>query len=599
MSLFSAGDAASPLLHPYQLDAVSRLGEILARRRGAILADDVGLGKSYIAAALGVMAERCGVNTTVLVPSNLLPQWRRLAGEFAWSPRIDTHDRLRSIATVPAEEDELVIVDEAHRFRNPATKRYRSLASFAVGRVPLLITATPLCNRAMDIESLITLFAGDDAFRDIGVDSIEEAFMNDDGEAARRVIGACMLRRTASQLQIALPGLGRKIVRYSIASQARGVERWLRSLELKVFDDAVALEALRKIYYRRFVSSPAALVESLTRLRKYLVRALDSSLRGIALKPREFQRLFAAGDEEHAFQDVMFAELWGLSSGPVDSDSLRRDIAAIDAFKTRLAEMPDEKLALLGQLVRTATTPVIIFTVAIASALAIHASLPRALRRGVVSSRTSRDERNLLVSPEIVIERFRSGLIDVLVTTDLASEGLNLQVAATVIHYDLPWTPVRIDQRNGRARRVASRVDTVASIYLIPDAAVDRRMRQIVLAKERLRRSFLGEVVAGDDAVSPLSLERALARELRPSRLSLSSPQAKLLRRLRGEQASTIDALDLLTRRFRRGTEALLAAIAEEALPSVVFASVMPVLRRECQRADWNIGEPLTSVVEE
>ena len=53
-----------------------------------------------------------------------------------------------------------------------------------------------------------------------------------------------------------------------------------------------------------------------------------------------------------------------------------------------------------------------------------------------------------------VLHAFRAGRIDVVVSTDLAAEGLNLQRAGMVVHYDLPWNPVKLGPRNGRAHRI-------------------------------------------------------------------------------------------------------------------------------------------------
>ena len=60
------------------------------------------------------------------------------------------------------------------------------------------------------------------------------------------------------------------------------------------------------------------------------------------------------------------------------------------------------------------------------------------------------------------------GGLDVLVATDVASEGLDLQAAGVVVHYDLPWSPVRLDQRNGRIHRIGQKREQVRAIYFVP-----------------------------------------------------------------------------------------------------------------------------------
>src|SRR5207237_8119718 len=89
------------------------------------------------------------------------------------------------------------------------------------------------------------------------------------------------------------------------------------------------------------------------------------------------------------------------------------------------------------------------------------------------------------------IGAFRRGRIGTLVCTDLAAEGLNLQRAGVVVHYDIPWNPVKLDQRNGRAWRIGQKRTCVQAIYFLPE---NRRTRIIetVTAKNRARRRLLG-----------------------------------------------------------------------------------------------------------
>src|SRR5690606_2276946 len=88
---------------------------------------------------------------------------------------------------------------EAHAFRNPATRRYQTLARVAFGARVLLITATPVNNSLRDFENLVRLFAGDDAFSDIGVPSLHhavDAAREGSARELRRIAQHVMVRRT-------------------------------------------------------------------------------------------------------------------------------------------------------------------------------------------------------------------------------------------------------------------------------------------------------------------------------------------------------------------------------------------------------------------
>src|SRR4029079_6578596 len=135
--------------------------------------------------------------------------------------------------------------------------------------------------------------------------------------------------------------------------------------------------------------------------------------------------------------------------------------------------------------------PVLIFTSSVATARDLYAALKTENRCGIATSR-ERDDAS------VAYERFRSGQLDVLVATDMASEGLNLQRAGVVIHYDLPWNPVKLDQRNGRAYRIGQTRASVRAIYFVPRTD-HTRVVGVIASKNRERRRTLRPVepVAG------------------------------------------------------------------------------------------------------
>src|SRR5205814_334871 len=84
---------------------------------------------------------------------------------------------------------------------------------------------------------------------------------------------------------------------------------------------------------------------------------------------------------------------------------------------------------------------------------------------------------------------------DVLITTDLLSEGLNLQDATRVVHYDVPWTPARLAQRVGRVDRLGSPHARVETVTFLPPEELER-----ALALERRLATKLGAQTAGGAA---------------------------------------------------------------------------------------------------
>src|SRR5204862_5223995 len=184
-------------LAPHQVPAAERLNAIIARHGGALLADEVGLGKSYVALAVALARQEPFV---LVVPAVLVPQWRALLDRFGVQETpIITHERLSvSARQVGAQHAAplhphtgIVVIDEAHRFRNPDTNRYRALARLVVGSRVLLVTATPIHNCVADLLHVLRLFLRDHALAALGVPSLRNAARR---EADRSLAQAAVAR---------------------------------------------------------------------------------------------------------------------------------------------------------------------------------------------------------------------------------------------------------------------------------------------------------------------------------------------------------------------------------------------------------------------
>ena len=519
-------------LASHQQDAAARALALIEHRGGVLLADEVGLGKSFVAAAVARTLQERGFEIECIVPASLVAQWKSTLREFGVDARMLTHDGIVSDPFVAdPERRRLLVVDEAHVFRNPHTQRYAALARRTLAAALLLVTATPICNSADDLGALIALLAADDALRDAGVGSIEEAFRRRDAAELAVIVGELVIRRDRDVLPDALRfgDLERRVVRHPVIDA-----RIIDDLQFPLFSDAALL---RRTLWRRAESSPAALRESLTRQLRFYERALDALQRGRALTKRDYRRAFA-GDDRDALQQVLFWEVFTPPQAPaIDAPAIEEEMRRIEA----LHAMPfdDAKRDLLRRVLDA--TPTLVFTSAIATARDLH----EAFGGGLVTSQTR----------AAALHAFTRGKIDLLIATDLASEGLNLQRAGVVVHYDIPWNPVRLDQRNGRAHRIGQQRPSVRAIYFLPDrTSTPTHIVETVAAKNRVRRKLMsGATVAGE----PTAL---------PAHIAKDSPQAALIRR------GIDDAR--LARRYRAGIERLMAEMSGEALDDVKLAAL-------------------------
>lgn len=150
----------------YQLDAISQALAIIEQNNGVIIADVVGLGKTVIACAVAFEMKKRGI---VIAPPGIVGDkgktsgWKRYLEDFhltslGWDAY--SSGDLESVMNVvsKAKDIEVVIIDEAHRFRNQDTQDYEYLKNICRGKIVILLTATPFNNRPADIFSLLKLF---------------------------------------------------------------------------------------------------------------------------------------------------------------------------------------------------------------------------------------------------------------------------------------------------------------------------------------------------------------------------------------------------------------------------------------------------------
>ncbi len=569
---------ARPLfdLAAFQHEAVERAATALAAWRGVVIADAVGLGKTYVALALIERAVRAGRRAAVIGPAALRNEWTRplrrlrdacgcasigLGGEdgggapatggglVAWL----THARLSRGSHRPERllPLDLVVVDEAHAFRSERTRRYHALAELCRDARVVLLTATPVNNAPGDLRALLRLFAADGAFRDAGVPSLAEAFAAGAGGDVgpvpiARVLERVMIRRTRPFVRerhggVLLPD-GRRLafprrappvaVRYTLDDALPGfAAEAVARIEALAFaplrlgaygDDAAegagAADLLRVHLLKRLESSAAAFEATLRHQIRFLEAFLDALHRGRLLAPREHAGLHA-GDRDAvqlSLDTLVLRRLPPrLEVERLDGDA-GADLHALRGLARALAGAPpgtDPKLAALRTLLDgpLAGEKVLVFTEFRDTARHLWRALAERGHVALIDGGGAFLGRSPAGRRE-VIARFAPRAngrpeppprerVDLLIATDVLSEGLNLQDARRVVSYDLPWNPVRLIQRIGRIDRLGSSHETVYTYHFLPEHGLEHALRLL----ERLRRKIvaIGRTVGGED--SPLA----------------------------------------------------------------------------------------------
>ena len=143
----------------YQIDAIKAALGIIKRHNGVIVADVVGLGKSVIASSI---AANMGLPVIVITPPHLKNQWEDYAQTFGflYHAHIFTSGKIQEAVEKFANTNQqyLVIIDEAHRYRNDNNIDYARLEELCTNNKVVLLTATPYNNKPKDIYNLVKLF---------------------------------------------------------------------------------------------------------------------------------------------------------------------------------------------------------------------------------------------------------------------------------------------------------------------------------------------------------------------------------------------------------------------------------------------------------
>ena len=468
-------------LHPHQRDGVRRVLTLLERHGGALLADDVGTGKTYI--ACGVM--RAFSSTVVLAPARLRDMWGAAARAAGVTCRFASLEALsRGHTEAPAD---LVVVDEAHHLRTPGTRRFRQAAATCANARVLLLSATPVQNRVRDLRAILSLFVGHRAW------SLPE-----------QELAGFVVRRDGASPETPTPRLPRVADPRWIAG-GRDVDCLDRLLALprpvppRDGDDGGIL--LTYSLARQWSSSRAALT---TALRRRLAKGLamqDSLERGVNPSRAELAAWsYAEGVQQLAFPELLAAP------DPASSALLDAVGAHLDGIRDFLAWLrasddpdhsravairalcdshPDERIVAFSEFTETVASMYRLLAPGGRVAMLTHAG--GRVAGGAISRRELLD-RFAPGASQRIAARDR---VDLLLTTDVLSEGVNLQDASVVVHLDLAWNPARMRQRVGRLRRIGAARDSVSVYAMSPPApaerllALERRLAEKTLAAAR------------------------------------------------------------------------------------------------------------------
>ena len=590
-------------LTSFQKHGVARSLRLIRETGGAIVADEVGLGKTFIAGEVLQIYRERRQRALLICPAALRDTtWKKFLTRFQLfveclsfeelAADIQLRDARRPNANQeklqrPLDEYQLVVVDEAHNYRNPdAPTRAAALRRLLFGRRRdvLLLTATPVNNSLWDLYHLMRFFVRQDAhFADRGILSIRERFnkaMREDPSSLSPdvlfpIIDATTVKRTRQFVRkyysgdripgpdgvpvpIVFPRPRALSVRYRLEARQPGFFDRLEvaldpesagAIEFARYrPDAYRLNGgqgdedararamvglLRSGLLKRFESSGFAFWRTASKMLDEHTAFLDALDAGYVVTT-DFMRELSADDDaifevvlagtEHRIEATHFDENRLRVAVERDRDLLKELAGAAGAIRRdqdpKLEALARELASIAAQAEREASDSidesqrrkVLVFsffedTVRWIRDFLLDATEQRpelaAYRGRMVAVSGSGDLAELTrqqavqgfapVSMEAPVGH-DADLYDILITTDVLAEGVNLQQCRHIINYDMPWNPMRLVQRHGRIDRIGSPHDAVFMRTIFPVDRLDRllNLEQRILDKLAMAAASVG-----------------------------------------------------------------------------------------------------------
>ena len=616
--MLESPESAAIELTEFQEDGYRNAKRIVERYGGVLIADSVGLGKTFLGLRfLDDYAYKLRQKALVVCPAQLRDSlWRPILDKYRIFTVMRSQEEVSQSDFPYAEfgDCDWVLVDESHNFRNTSANRYDNLMRVLTSGKPkklILMTATPVNNSMFDLYNQVRFITRDrdDAFGEAGIPSLWGYFLRADvqGSDLYDLLEEISVRRTRQYIKLNYPNAtinGKLIkfperelhtVRYKLETTYAGlyeecakvVERLnLTPYMLEGFrrlnPDPVAMARqaslaalMQMLYLKRLESSLTSLRISLERQYNFQERFLQLLRQGKLLNSANYRRIFVWASADDSGEDEPDVEQFIAALPEVDAkaynlEAIARGVQAdMDAISGVLQKMQRQfgddvgaKDAKLHELKTRLTgelkgKKVVVFTYFKDTARYLYHELGGRDARGqrkpsgeeflrdlgherlrIVDSIVRPKERHDIIKRFAPISNDAAEIkgtdeeLDLLISTDVLSEGQNLQDADTVINYDLHWNPVRMIQRAGRIDRIGSPHDVVRLYNFFPED----RLEDLLNIMRRLR----GKI---DDIRRTVGLD---VKVLDPSEL-VTPKDFNALRDIADEKGGVIDELEAMS----------------------------------------------------
>ena len=443
----------------YQIETARKVLRQLGGR--ALLADEVGLGKTIEAGLICAeyLARGMVSSLLILTPASLVSQWQQELSEKFGITAVTTDDRnpqqsleafwtenpriiaslntaksAKHFAAVTGRTWDLVVVDEAHHLKNRATLNWK-LVNALNKRFMLMLTATPVQNSLVELFNLLTLLKPgllqtEALFKKEYVDS-KNGRVPKNPDKLRSLMREVMVRNTRALVDVKLP---KRFATTITVEPSAGEQQLYQDLNDYLRSNETLDKLSRTNLLMRAGSSPRALAESL----KHLTQRIPSE-----------------------------------------------ELKALAKRATQVKQV--EKAKALVEMLKKSRQKTLVFSTHKATSAYLAktleaADIPFAEFQGGMS----------LKEKDGAIAAFRD-TVSVLLASETGGEGRNIQFANVIVNYDLPWNPMKIEQRIGRIHRIGQTQDVFIFNFCLKDS-IEEYILRVLHDKINMFELVVGEV---------------------------------------------------------------------------------------------------------
>lgn len=556
---------ASVDINPHQIEA-ALFAFKSPYSKGVVLADEVGLGKTIEAGLIMCQYWAIGKRKIIVVcPASLRKQWcAELQDKFGIESEIldgASYNKAIMMGRKPLNQKkvlvcsyhfagkhkddillhcfDLAVIDEAHKLRNvyrSSAKTSSDVRDALSNAKKLLLTATPFQNSLMELYGLTTVI-------DMNFFGTEKQFRakygKDENYAELRDRIRPLFKRTLRKdVKEYINYTERHAMTQAFESSDQEFELYNKVSEFLRRDDLYSIPVQQKklitmVVRKILASSTFALISTLTKMRDRLVRMYETeTLEAFHLEDLTDDYLYDYEEEEDIIVD---GEQMQISDETIDKEKLKKEIAELNGFieKAKAITVDTKSEALLKALkasfknqYKGEAHKALIFTESTKTQAYLYDYLVKHGYEGRVilfngksgEKQTTEIYQNWVKAHPNKVSGVKSAdrraaivdyfehKADIMLATEAASEGLNLQFCSLVINYDMPWNPQRIEQRIGRCHRYGQKFDVVVVNFLNKRNYADVHVLELLTKKFNLFDGVFGvsDEVIGEAENFPL-----------------------------------------------------------------------------------------------